>query len=69
MKATLLVYNHLPTGRGDDYDDLTGLPQFLFGFARGPRFAWSALEIAPATRQESVIRCTVVGEQRRPPRR
>ncbi len=27
-----LVYNHKPTGRGDDYINLTGQPQFPFGF-------------------------------------
>ncbi|HEX9901275.1 MAG TPA: glycoside hydrolase family 3 C-terminal domain-containing protein, partial [Acidobacteriota bacterium] len=27
-----LVYNHKPTGRGDDYGDLTGEPLFPFGF-------------------------------------
>jgi beta-glucosidase len=27
-----LVYNHKPTGRGDDYNDLSGLPLFPFGF-------------------------------------
>ncbi len=27
-----LVYNHKPTGRGDDYYDLTGQPLFPFGF-------------------------------------
>ncbi len=27
-----LVYIHKPTGRGDDYMDLTGKPQFPFGF-------------------------------------
>lgn len=27
-----LVYNHKPTGRGDDYLDLTGQPAFPFGF-------------------------------------
>ncbi|MHA4809020.1 glycoside hydrolase family 3 C-terminal domain-containing protein [Flavitalea flava] len=27
-----LVYNHQPTGRGDDYNDLSGLPLFPFGF-------------------------------------
>ena len=26
------VYNHLPTGRGDDYNDLTGKPLFPFGY-------------------------------------
>jgi len=27
-----LVYNHAPTGRGDDYNNLKGLPLFPFGF-------------------------------------
>jgi beta-glucosidase len=27
-----LVYNHKPTGRGDDYVDITGQPLFPFGF-------------------------------------
>ena len=27
-----LVYNHKPTGRNDDYSDLTGQPLFPFGF-------------------------------------
>jgi beta-glucosidase len=27
-----LVYNHKPTGRGDDYYNLTGLPRFPFGY-------------------------------------
>jgi beta-glucosidase len=27
-----LVYNHKPTGRGDDYHDLSGEPLFPFGF-------------------------------------
>lgn len=27
-----LIYNHKPTGRGDDYDNLTGQPLFPFGF-------------------------------------
>ncbi len=27
-----LVYNHKPTGRGDDYYNLTGLPLYPFGF-------------------------------------
>ncbi|MFN3299620.1 MAG: glycoside hydrolase family 3 C-terminal domain-containing protein [Sediminibacterium sp.] len=27
-----LVYNHMPTGRGDDYHDLSGEPLFPFGY-------------------------------------
>ena len=27
-----LVYNHKPTGRGDDYVDMSGMPRFPFGY-------------------------------------
>jgi beta-glucosidase len=44
-----LVYNHKPTGRGDDYLDLTGQPLFPFGYGLSySAFEYSGLTIEPA---------------------
>ncbi|HUI66009.1 MAG TPA: glycoside hydrolase family 3 C-terminal domain-containing protein, partial [Bacteroidota bacterium] len=44
-----LYYNHKPTGRGDDYVDLSGKPLFPFGFGLSyTRFEYSNLKITPS---------------------
>ena len=58
-----LYYNHKPTGRGDDYLDLTGQPLFPFGFGLSyTSFEYSGLLIDPATINPNGtvrVRCTV----------
>jgi len=58
-----LYYDHKPTGRGDDYVDLTGQPLFPFGFGLSyTTFEYSALAIEPAViapTGSASVRCRV----------
>lgn len=58
-----LVYNHKPTGRGDDYYNLSGLPLFPFGYGLSyTTFEYSNMQLHKnnITQKDSVVvTCTI----------
>lgn len=64
-----LVYNHAPTGRGDDYNNLTGLPLFPFGYGLSyTDFSYTDLQLEKSTLKKgdsTWVSCTITNTGKR----
>lgn len=60
------VYNHTPTGRGDDYYNLSGLPLFPFGYGMSyTHFTYDGLSLDKTVMgvgDSAVLRCRVTND-------
>ncbi len=64
-----LVYNHKPTGRGDDYNNLTGQPLFPFGYGMSyTTFEYADMQIEKnsiSASDSTVVRCKITNTGKR----
>ncbi|MDE3254241.1 MAG: glycoside hydrolase family 3 C-terminal domain-containing protein, partial [Bacteroidota bacterium] len=64
-----LVYDHKPTGRGDDYNNLSGLPLFPFGFGLSyTHFTYSGIHLdKPVIRigESASVSCKITNDGKR----